>query len=248
MGHFFEQIRKFRLLLLLLILAFLVLLLVSFLTGEGWTGLWVNLSASVLTIVGTLFVVDVVLESRKKEEWEEAESVAKEDIQQLVNMLVSHFSNPFGYKVEPKMLDQKKPLEEQVQVLNQYFLTALQKNLSFLLENALQKNWDSLQINLFILRPRISQTIDLYRDNIPPQLFGKLLAVNRHFGSFFHLFSLFPELFTKEEKYWPPNKLGVGQNRKIRRQFLSLFEKELRKLFKATENISTMLNEWKSKK
>lgn len=252
MKDFLNKILQFKVLLTILVILTIFFLYLGVKNVIGLTDFWINLSAGFLTLIGTLFVVDVLLERQKKIKWQEAHNIAKLDLQLLSNMLVSHLCSPLGVNIFsiPSLLRStidwdKEDVIAQIQKLNCELLSEVKSNKpQQLLNNMRPENWRNLHLNLILLKSILIETIGLYKEILPPEILGKLLSVNNKFSSFYKMFSLVPDLFTQEENNWPPNKLGQEQNRKIRVDLMKSFECDLDSLFREIEKFIKILEDW----
>lgn len=251
MKDLFVKILQFKVLLLILIGLTTLYLCLGVKNVMGLADFWINLSAGIFTLIGTLFVVDVLLERQKKIAWQEAHDTAKSDLQLLGNMLVSHLGSPMGvnilsiYSIPRDKIDWSKDVLIEIQKINYEILSHFKGNkLRQLLNSMRPENWQSLQSNLILLKSTLTESTSLYKEVLPPKVLGKLLSVNSKFLSFYKMFSLVPDLFTQGENNWPPNKLGKEQNRKIRVDLMKSFERDLDSLFREIEKFIKILEDW----
>ena len=115
-----------------------------------------------------------------------------------------------------------------------------------LLRRAAKEQWQRFETNLPMIRMDLLNSITFYKEILPPTILGKLLSIRSTFESFYRMFGIFPDLFTREEKDWPLNKFGQNQNQEIRKTFLKLFERNLRDYFTEVEEFLNVLEQWKS--
>lgn len=208
---------------------------------------WINLSASAIAVILTVFFIDFLLERHKEIKWKDGKTTAKEDTAELINMLISYIAAPLGFTVFNYKREGTEDLDQwSSQVIEHIFEDIQRRNLSQLLNGMTKDKWQHLELNLLFLKQGLSENIQLYGEILPPELFGKLLKVRRSFNKFYFSFGLISDLFTKDESEWPLNKKGVEQNRLIRKTLLDGFTKDLKDYFSNLAELLLEFKKWKN--
>lgn len=231
MKTFLHRVSKYKFVLVLLLIIFVVSLILGICNIWNFSGFWLNLSTDSLTLIATLFVIDFLLEKRKQLEWHVVNETANKDLDQLTNMLTSYMAAPLGLTVmdyEPRV---EGNLEERSSDLLSQMLDDLRRRLEHLIDNMNIEQWERMHLNLLFLKSAIANYLAVYQTATPPNVLGELLRLRRAFNSFYSSFGMLPELFIKNEQEWPHNRGGIDNSREIRSMLLESFKKDLRAYF-----------------
>ena len=253
MKDFITRIKKFKLLLLILILLFEVSLY-SGLTLQGRVGdFLINISAGIITIVGTLFVVDILIEKRKKEESKEIFYNAKEELIYLTRVLIGFIEGALRFEDSLDMSREisSKLKETELEKFENLDFTLIKikyfkKSIKKVLIKAEKEEWERLIENLEGLRPRILECISLYEKILPGNIFGNLLSVKRLYddlSSFINISK--PLLVTDKKIIITLREKKLEKNYKeTKKKFVSIIEKKIRQYFLKTEELRNSLDKW----
>lgn len=222
------------------ILIFLITLtvLLGRFTGGLIKDLSINLGAGFIGSFLTIFLFDFLKDKQKAILWEEAKGTATEELIRLTTMLASHILAPTGYTVLDRRINRNKDIRTQAICLLQKMVEdQLEGDLTSTLENMSTKDWRALEINLITVRSSMFEFIQLYKEIVPPELFGKLLTVRRYFETTYMMFGLAPELLTKEKEAWPDGR----RNEELRKVILKSLATDLEKYFTELLELFEML-------
>lgn len=230
MKDFLNKIHKFRGLLAVLLTLTIILLWLGLRNVIGLGDFWINLSAGSATLIGTLFVIDVILTHRRKLEFSEAHDIAKGDLTQQANMMISYMSAPFKLTVFNYERGDKDLATWSAEVLSHIFQEIKKRNKEKLLSNLNWDGWQHLQLNLMLIKPSLSENLLLYKELLPPDVLGKLLKLRRTFNNFYFYFGLLYEGFIRGKKALPDNAIkGMADD-------LEQYFSDLEQLFKVLKN------------
>lgn len=233
MKDFFQRIQQFRLLLSALFVATILLLWLGVKNVIQLGDFWINLAAGTVTLVGTLFVIDVILDRRRKTELREAHGTAKVDIAQLTNMLISYMASPFKITVFDYERGTQNIEVWSNEVLG-HILEDIKKRDKLKLLSSLNKDgWEHFQLNLLFIKPSLSETLALYKELLPPEILGKILKVRRSFNNFYYSFGLLYIGF-------------ITDNKAIPTHLLEGLENDLSEYFLDVEHMLNTLKNWKN--
>lgn len=244
-NKFLSRINNLKFLFLTLLVLLLGSVILGFHLSDKWGDLFINITASFIIIIFTIFMIDWLFEEQKEKKLKDAHNIAKEDMSLLVNMLVSYVGTPLVGSIISD-LDPEKGIKDQADILIKDLLSKiLSINLREKLKTLTTSDWEHLQINMIFIKSDLTEKTSLYSDLLPPEILGKLLKVRRIFMSFYSLFGLLPELFTKDKDNWPPNKGGMQNSEAIRLVLLEQFTSYLKSYFYATKELINILEDWK---
>ncbi len=231
-------IKENKKLIIILLLCSFISFALGFCFDNKFGDFFINLSASFVIIIFTIFIVDKLLKEREIRKYKEAYNIAKDDLLSLRNMLISHMSEPLGFVVGSGGV--KNATNELLKILKKVSEIDLEEKL----KGMTIKDWEHLQINLPFIRMSLSYKINLYSNLIPIDVLGKLLAVNKEFESFYMMFGFLPGLFVKEQKYWPIKKGRLENGKIIRGQIINKMSQDLKNYYCAVDEFSN-LDYWK---
>jgi len=243
---FWRRVRQLKpILIALLLLVFIFLYLWSF-DVFGASDLWVNLLASLITLVFTLFLIDYLLEQRASARFRDAYSIAKWDLTKLSNMCVSYMAEPLGFTIFRYESERNgRSLEEwSSEAITRMLRDIRASDILNILQRMNPERWKRFAVDITFVKINLSESLNLYGEILPPELLGKFLKVNSSFVELSNSFVLFSDLFTKEENNWPANRGGVEQNRLIREIQLPHHAKYLNAYFKHVAEFYEGLNSW----
>lgn len=230
MKEFLDKIHEFRGLLTVLFLVTIVLLLLGFSNTIKLGDFWINLSAGSATLIGTLFVIDVILDRRKKLEFSEAHDTAKSDLTQLANMMVSHMATPFKLTVFNYERGDKDVETWSTEVLGFILQDIKNRDKAKLLSGLNKEGWQHLQLNLMFIKQSLSENLLLYKEFLPPHVLGKLLKLRKTFNNLYFYFGLLYEGFIRDSRPLPDNAVkGVADD-------LNQYFSDLEQLFSVLKN------------
>lgn len=233
MKDFFQRIQQFRLLLSVLFVATILLLWLGVKNVIQLGDFWINLAAGTATLVGTLFIIDVILDRRRKTELREAHDTAKTDITQLTNMLISYMASPFKITVFNYERGTQDVETWSDQVLS-HILEDIKKRDKLKLLSSLNKDgWEHLQLDILSIKPSLSETLSLYKDLLPPEILGKMLKLRRSFNNFYYSFGLLYIGFITDNKAIPTHLLEGLAN-------------DLSEYFLDVEHLLNAIQNWKN--
>jgi len=207
-----------------------------------WDDFFVNLGASFVIVVFTIFVVNRLLDERDKKRYKDAHDTAKRDIEILKNKLVICPGEILGLAIEND--DYLLTELEMENSIKNVLEKLIKSNIEQILESHTTKDWERLERNFSSVKNSLSNIIMLYSNLVPPEILGKLLKVNQKTGDFFYEFDTFSSLFTKEKEGWLHNKLGQEYNMKIRNTLISRLSVKLENYFNAVEELQNSLIHW----
>ncbi len=159
-------------------------LFLSFYLHDKWGDFFVNLSASFVIIIFTIFIIDQLLEKKQLAKFRDAHSVAKKDLEILSNMLISYMSAPFGFNVLLYNCDDKMAI---IPVLDQILKIDFDKKL----DDLSKYEQEHLLLNLISIKDSLNSKVSLYSNLLPPEILGKLLIVNKNFSSLNFMFGVY---------------------------------------------------------
>jgi len=232
-----------------LIITFLLLILIMacwFLgkdSDEPYKSLFINLTAGLIGSVITIWGIEFLHKKQLETKWNEARKVAKDDILQLKNMLVSYISNPMGYNISKYIKDNKNLEEWSGKAIKDIAIDMSNKNLKDILNNLNINQWRQLKMNLPHIRNNLLEKLEIYNSVLPPEILGQILKIKQHFDNFYNIFNLVPELFTENETNWPRNDGGVEKNKSTREAFIVAFSRDLEVYFKEINTLISLLEE-----
>ena len=207
MKDFFKKVQQFRSLILLLFISIIILLWLGVKDVFQLGDFWINLAAGAATLIGTLFIIDVILDRRRKTELREAHDTAKVDIAQLTNMLISYMASPFKITVFNYERGTQNVEVWSNEVLG-HILEDIKKRDKLKLLSSLNKDgWEHFQLNLLSIKPSLSETLTLYKELLPPEILGKVLKLRRSFNTFYYSFGLLYIGFITDNKAIPAHLL-----------------------------------------
>lgn len=244
--YFFSKFIKLKWLLLVLILAGILFFWLGFIFEGKLADLFINISATFFSLIGVIFIIDALLENEHKKEMRESHLIVKTELLFLRNELFNYFREAFGVAFPSGKIDFGKisKYEDEIDKINRQLLVYIQNNLEQIIIQMKPSDWRRLQLNLVAMKIDLFEKFSLYKEMVPATVLAKLLLVKKSFDSFYSIFGVFPDLFINEEKNWPVNKFGQEKNRQLRKEFLSLFIKNLRDYFNSLNEFMDALNEW----
>jgi len=181
---FKKKIKNYWIILIVCFFGLISSLFLSFYLHDKWSDFFVNLSASFIIIIFTIFIIDQLLEKRQLARFRDAHSVAKEDLEILGNMLISYMSAPFGFNISLYDYDDKIAIST---ILNQMLKIDFNKKL----DNLSKYKREHLLLSLISIKDSLNSKISLYSDLLPPEILGKLLIVNKNFSSLNFMFGVY---------------------------------------------------------
>lgn len=230
MKDFLNKIHKFRGLLTVLLTLTIMLLWLGLKNMVNLGDFWVNLSAGSATLIGTLFVIDVILDRRRRTELAEARNTTKGDLTQLANMMVSYISAPFKLTVFNYERGDKDVETWSTEILSHILQEIKKRDKEKLLSSLSWNGWQHLQLNLMFIKPSLSENLLLYKELLPPEVLGKLLRLRKTFNNFYFYFGLLYEGFIRNKKALPSNVTkGMADD-------LEQYFSDLEQLFNALKN------------
>ena len=203
MKDFLNKIYKFQGLLIVLLIMTITLLWLGLRNMIELGDFWINLSAGSATLIGTLFVIDVILDRRKKIEFSEAHDTAKSDLTQLANMMISYMAAPFRLTVFNYERGTRDLETWSTEVLGHILQDIKKRDKTKLLSGLNKDGWQHLQLDLMFIKPSLSENLLLYKELLPPHVLGKLLKLRRTFSDFYFYFGLLYEGFIRDGKSSP---------------------------------------------
>lgn len=231
------RIRRYFSVLIILVLFVLVFYVLWWFKVWGLQDLWVNLVAGWITLIGTMFLIDHLLEQRKQAEWKEASSVTQEDLIKLSNMLISYISSPLGLSVlNYKDFSSAVSAEEGEKILLHIVEDLLLMDLNKKLLQLRNENWRSFHSALIYINKELYDSVVVHNTVLTPTVLGKLLRVRKSFNDLFSFFVLIPDLLVNEEKDWPQNAYGQERNREIRNSFIATIGSNLQTYLKSVKD------------
>jgi len=199
--------------------------------NEPYKGLFINLTAGMIGSIVTIWGIEFLRRQKFEKQWSVAKKVAKTDIKKLINVLTSYISGPLGVTVD-SYKDEKKSLEEwSNEAIKKIVADFTQRNLNEILNGLSVEQWKNLKIDLPFIYLSLSEKCTLYREVLPPEVFGQLLKIKNNFDDFYLSFGLLPELFTENETNWPTNRGGLENNKAIRIVLIKNFSNNLKIYF-----------------
>lgn len=246
MSNFWHRIRQLKRILLALLLFAFASLYLWLSNAFGANDLWVNLLASFITLMLTLFLIDYLLEQRANARFRDAYSIAKWDLKKLANMCVSYMAEPLGFTVFRYESERGgRSLDEwSSEVIDRMLRDIRASDILNILQGMNPERWKRFAIDITFVKINLSESLNLYGEILPPELLGKFLKVNSSFAELSNSFVLFSDLFTKEESSWPANRGGVRQNRLIREIQLPHHARYLNAYFSHVAEFYEGLNSW----
>lgn len=133
--------------------AFFILL--AFMTNGRVSDYFLNLSASFVTILFTVFFIDALLEREQAKRYREAYAVAREDVSQMIDAVKAHLEVPFKH------------------------VDTFERDFSAELKSFSDSNWLELSITLPLIVDEVSDRVREYAKLLPPESLGKLYALER---------------------------------------------------------------------
>ncbi len=224
-----------------LAVAAFMLFIFSFIVDEPFKSLFIHLVAGFIGSIITIWGIEFWRKKKFEMKWGKAKDVAKEDIIQLRNKLVSYIGGPMGFQ-----FTQYGSTEEILGSRSEEIVKAMVDDInSHDFDEILNKlsidQWNSFQVNLPLIRLSLFEGLQLYKEILPPEILGQLLRVNRIFNRFYFTFGFVPDLFTKDEDYWPINKGGIKKNREIRAGLIKSLAKDLKDYFEKIDILIDLL-------
>ena len=182
----------------------LVLTLISFFLRK-WNFLeiqdiWSNVCAGFATLIGTIFVIDVLLEVKKREEFKEAREVSARALKRLANMLVSYPMLGMGYEAEKIIRTIGKRDVELLDVGEKLMDSMLKEALEteFILK-ALEKmndaQWEVFKKNFISIRKTIEDDLRFYNTLYPPIILGKIFKILERYENMNAPFEIFLPIY-----------------------------------------------------
>jgi hypothetical protein len=136
---------------------------------------------------------------------------AKVDVDELSNMLISYMTGPLGFNVMsyPDLVSKSKSPDEVIVLM----LEDIQKQEMFDLLNKMSVvDWISFSGNIILIRQSLLETIQIYGDVLPREIFGKIISARKSFKKIDNMFGLFLDFFIKERSGWPKNDPKLREN------------------------------------
>ncbi len=232
MKDFLNKIHKFQGVLIVLLILTIILLWLGLKNVIQLGEFWINLSAGSATLIGTLFVIDVILDRRRKIELSEAHDTTKGDLTQLANMMVSYMAAPFKLTVFDYKRGDKDIKTWSEEVLNQILQDIKKQDKEKLLSSLDKGAWQHLQLNLMSIKPSLSENLLLYKELLPPEVLGKLLKLRKTFNSFYFFFGFAYEGFIRD-------------GRRLPRDVIKGMADDLVQYFSDLEQLHNALKSWK---
>ncbi len=148
-------------------------------------------SDSVIVII-TITFVEWLPRHNQEVKWKSARSVAKEDLLQFRNKLISYMVSPFGYKIniQSAEFDVDNINESSREILNGFVDKILEENINNLLSKFENDKWRQLELNMKLIRSEFLEYFQLYQEIMSPEVLGKFLIVHKDFKQTFNTFGL----------------------------------------------------------
>lgn len=244
--RYVNRILKYRVLFFILSLLSLFSVIGSAQT-EGVIGdLLINLGATFIGGIFTVFIFDEIVTRQRESEYKEAYLNSREDLIMLANMMIAYLREPFGFKFPSEKIDTSKNLEDEGTRINRESIKQITGQLKSHMVAASVNDWKRLVMNIFMLRQKLGQLVPLYKDIVPPSVLGKVLSLKKSYAAFDFCFGLFADLFVNEPNNWPKNNLGHANNIRIRNNQLDTLEKNIKDVLDKTELLFKELDKWKT--
>jgi hypothetical protein len=146
---------------------------------------------SLIVIITTTFI-EWLPRHNKEVKWKTAQSVAKEDLLQFRNKLISYMVSPFGYKIniQSAEFDVDNINESSREILNGFVDKILEENINNLLSKFENDKWRQLELNMKLIRSEFLEYFQLYQEIMSPEVLGKFLIVHKDFKQTFNTFGL----------------------------------------------------------
>jgi len=242
--RFKDKLVKYKGLFIVLVILSLISFLISFLLKNNWRDLSINLSATFIGVVFTIFIIDEIFSNQKEVEYSETYLNTKSDLEMTANMFITYLREPFGFHFSYKDLSTNGNLEKEATNLNRKMIDEIISKIGDNMVSAKPEDWKRLTMNVFMIRNKIDQTISIYKNTMPPLVLGKILSLKKSFEAFDLSFGLLNDLFINEPDKWPKNKFGQENNIRIRNQYLIILKDNIIDVFKKTELLFKELDNW----
>lgn len=245
--QFVERFFKYKYLFITLVLLSFLCFTINFYLPVGWKDLFVNLSATFLGLIFTIFIVDEIIQKERDIEYKETHTNAKEEFVILGNMVITYLREPFGFRFpSEKLTGATEDIDKLGNRINRSLIPLIKAGIHGRLIMASISDWKRLVGNMVLLRQQFAQIIPLYKDSAPPKILGRLLTLKRAYFNLELMFSLFPDLFLNDPSNWPKNKGGHDVNVSIRDDYISYIEKEIKNCLDKCELLFKELEQWKT--
>lgn len=180
---------------LIILVTLSILTLVLFFFNTFCLGdLWINLSAGFITLIFTIFIIDVLLENRRRQELKEADSVFMIEIWEMIRKMTVYILIPIDNEIKNKFIGlnegkHKSTLKGIVQeMIGTQFIDDNLHKLSI-------QKWEHLEINLIDIRLSMDEVIKIYQPLLPIYLIGKIYGLRKKYIEFYNHFALFSQTF-----------------------------------------------------
>lgn len=151
-----------------------------------------DLVSGSLIVIITITFVEWLPRHNQDVKWKPVRSVAKEDLLQFRNQLISYMVSPFGYKIDIQSaeFDVNNINESSRKILNGFVDKILAENINDLLSKLENDKWRQLELNMKLIRSEFLEYFQLYQEIMPPEVLGKFLIVHKNFKKTFNTFGL----------------------------------------------------------
>lgn len=177
---------------------------------------WIGLSGGFITTIVTVFFVDYLIEQSHSMRWQEVRQVAREDLLVFSNGLVTYFASPMGIDVIGFIREYPAAELKPADIVSWFLHEMTNQPALSLFEWMDTAEWKNLDTSLRVIKHDLMEKISLYREALPPEVLGKLLAVHQAFAAFYDTYSFVPAYFTQPASQWPAHQDGAEGNRRVR--------------------------------
>ena len=207
------------------------------------SGLLLNISAGCFSSVITIWGIEFFRRKSDKNRKSEILNVAFNELEKLGNMSFSYVANPLGFRINYTS-NGRDPDNYKIRnlMINQID-TILKGDLSALIQKMTPEEWKMFTLDGQFLQVEIQDFFSTYITIFEPELQGSLLNLRVRYRQFHFAFALMHELYLKEEKDWPINKLGVVRNRENKQYQSIALAKNLVEYFQAVRTLLVALNQ-----
>lgn len=160
--------------------------------------IWSNLATGFITIIGTIFVIDALLDKRRVDEFKDANKVTKDALLILSNNLINNILIPIS---DEKTHLRIFSLSKHTSISTESYAKKL-LNLA-LTTNLIKDSLKSMELDQFKFLERdlskvkssLTRTTRLYYHLLSPKILGKLLMTGELLESYHSAFEMFAQSF-----------------------------------------------------
>ncbi len=172
-------------------------------------GLFINLSTEIIGIILTIIYVNIILDKREMEKWNDVNDKVSEEIRSFINLNITNIRVTFGYGIDSFSKEtfqnfQRNPNLDNEHAMNMELIRISKEILepsSFMRISSIDNNeWKEFAERIKEIQEKVDQLLVIFNNKFTPSQYSLILEIRNDLKGVIMPYIIFPDIMGKHEK------------------------------------------------